>query len=220
MALVMFPRRLPLPPPRSIPWQLKTIESAETSLSYDEFGRMVLRIRHDTLKGVSPEMVAWWFGNIGGDMKVKGSRLNKYLVWHPNDHIFWELVRPGEDGGASIGAQFRIVEAFGRNPDFYVDVINTVTRLDVTGFTALTYKLGQEIARLNHDFISVNDGTQYLSTLIVGSPMPFIGRFINAGVHRALFTEAMGRAWFKHNIEEVGLFEHILPSNYAGSLTS
>ncbi len=181
---------------------------------------MVMRIRHDILKGISPEMVAWWFGNIGGDMEVNGSRLNKYLVWHPNDHIAWELSRPGMNGGASVGAQFRIVEAFGGNPAFYVDVIDTVTRLDATGFTALTYSLGLEIARLNHDFVSVEGGVQYLSTLMIGSTMPCIGKVFNAVVHRAMFSEDMGRAWLKHNIEEVGLLEHIIPHLYVGDFAT
>ena len=165
-------------------------------------------------------MLAWWFGNIGGDMEVRGSRLNKYLAWHPNDHICWQLARPGKDGRASVGAQFRIVEAFGRNPDFYVDVIDTVTRLDATGFTAVTYRLGLEIARLNHDFVAVEGGTLYLSTLTIGSALPLVGKLFNAVVRRTLFTEAMGRAWLKHNIEEVGLLEHIIPLARAGGIAS
>src|SRR5262249_17962811 len=96
--------RLPLPPPRNLPWPLKPVESAKTSLIYDEFGRMVMHIEHDLLKGITAEMVAWWFGNIGGDMEVEGFRLNKYLVWHPLDHIHWQLAQPGADGRASAGA--------------------------------------------------------------------------------------------------------------------
>ncbi len=207
----MLRRRLPLPPPRSLPWGLKPVESAATSLSYDEHGRMVMRIRHDVLKGISPDMLAWWFANIGGDMQVGGSRMNKYLAWHPNDHIAWELARPGLDGRASVGAQFHIVEAFGRNPDHYIDVIDTVTRLDPSGFTGVSHMLGVEISRLNHDFVAVEGGTQYLSTLTIGSSLPILGRLFNAFAFRAIFTEAMGRAWLKHNIEEVGLLEHIIP---------
>jgi hypothetical protein len=207
----MFRRRLPLPAPRSLPWGLKPVASAETSLRYDEHGRMVMRIRHDVLKGISPDMLAWWFANIGGDMQVGSSRMSKYLVWHPNDHIAWELARPGRDGGASVGAQFRIVEAFGRNPDYYIDVIDTVTRLDPSGFTGVSHMLGLEISRLNHDFVAVEGGTQYLSTLTIGSTLPVLGRLLNALAFRAIFTEAMGRAWLKHNIEEVGLLEHIIP---------
>ena len=122
--------------------------------------------------------------------------------------------RPGWEGERR--RQFHIVGAFGRNPAFYVDVIDTVTRLDATGFTAVTYSLGQEVAHLNHDFVAVEGDTQYLSTLTIGSTLQFIGKFFNAGALRCLFTEAMGCAWLQHNVEEVGLLEHIIPDIHAG----
>lgn len=207
----MFSRRLPLPPPRSLPWPLKPFSSAVTTLGYDAYGRMVMHIRHDLLKGITPQMVAWWFGNIGGDMEVAGARLNKYLVWHPLDHIHWELAQPGPDGRAGVGAKFRIVEAFGRNTDFYVDIVDTVTRLDATGITLVTYKAGLMVSRLNHDFAAVDGGTEYISTLAVGTIVPGLRTVLNPIIHRTLFDEAMGRAWLRHNVEEVGLLEHIIP---------
>jgi hypothetical protein len=216
-SLPSMSRRLPLPPPRKLPWPLKPLASAKTSLSYDEFGRMVMHIRHDLLRGIAPEMVAWWFGNIAGDMDLEGTRINKYLVWHPQDHILWELVQAGPDGRASAGAKFRIVEAFGRNPDFYIDITDTVTRLDATGITLVGYRMGQQVSRLNHDFAAVDGGTQYVSTLTVGTSVPWLRAVLNPLIHRALFTEAMGYAWLRHNVEEVGLLEHIIPRIYPGN---
>jgi hypothetical protein len=210
----MLSRRLPLPQPRVLPWPLKPLESAETSLGYDRFGRMVMRIRHDVLKGVTPEMVAWWFGHIGGDMEIAEQRFNRYLAWHPHDHILWQLARPGPDGCASAGASFRIVEAFGRNPDHYIDVTETVTRLDATGITLEGRRLGQQVTRLNHDFSAVDGGTLYVSTLTVGTTAPALRGILNPLMHRLVFPEAMGRAWLKHNVEEVGLLEHIIPLLY------
>ena len=207
----MFHRRLPIASPRTLPWPLKPLESAQTSLSYDEFGRMVMRIRHEVLTGLTPEMIAWWFGNIGGDMDVDGKRLNRYLAWHPQDHILWELAEPGPDGRASAGAKFHIVEAFGRNPDFYVYVIDSVTRLDANGFTAVSYMLGQQVSHLNHDFTAVDGGTLYVSSLTIGTTVPILRDVLNPLIHRTIFPEAMGRAWLKHNIEDVGLLEHIIP---------
>lgn len=215
----MFGRRLPLPPARNVPWPFKPIESAKTSLGYDDFGRMVMHIEHDLLKGITPEMVAWWFGNIGGDMDVNGLRVNKYLVWHPFDHIHWRLARPGSRGGAAVGAKFRIVEAFGRNPDFYIDVTETVTRLDVTGITLVGYRLGLEITRLTHDFAGMDGGTRYVSTLTIGTALPALSAMVNPLIHRMVFSEAMGRAWLRHNVEEVGLLEHIIPRIYPGGVT-
>jgi hypothetical protein len=149
-------------------------------------------------------------------MEIEGKRFNKYLVWHPRDHIHWELVQPGPDGRAGAGAKFRIVEAFGRNPDFYIDIIDTVTRLDAGGITLVCYKSGLAVSRLNHDFIAIDSGTQYVSTLTVGTALPGLSAVINPIVRNAMFTEAMGRAWLRHNVEEVGLLEHIIPRIYPG----
>jgi hypothetical protein len=33
-------------------------------------------------------------------------------------------------------------------------------------------------------------------------------------VKKHIFTPAMGQAWFKHNVEEVGNFEFFLPGLY------
>lgn len=203
--------RRPLPPPRALPWRLKPLESAKTSLSYDAFGRMVMRIEHDLLKGVSPAMVAWWFGNIAGDMEIAGVRVGRYLAWHPDDHIFWELARPGRDGRASVGAQFHIVEAFGRNPDFYVDVVETVVRLDPSGLTLVGRRAGLVLSELKHDFVAAAGGTLYLSTLTVGTAVPWLAPLVNPLLRKAAFPEAMGHAWLRHNVEEVGLLEHLIP---------
>lgn len=209
-------RRLPLPTPRSLPWPLKPISSAQTSLTYDRLGRMVLHIRHDLVKGLTPSMVAWWFGHIGGEIEIEGQSLNRYLVWHPLDHIHWALAAPRPDGSASAGARFRIVEAFGRNEDFYIDVTETVTRLDPGGITLVGKRLGIEATRLNHDFLAADGGTRYVSTLTVGIAVPGLCAIVNPLIHRFAFSEAMGRAWLMHNVEEVGLLEHIVPLIHPG----
>lgn len=206
--------RLPLPEPRVLPWPLKTLTSAATSLDYDAHGRMVMRIRHSVVAGLTPAMVAWWFANIGGEMEIEGCQINRYLAWHPLDHIRWELARPAPNGGVGVGAQFRIVEAFGRSPEFYIDVTETVTRIGESGFTITGTRLGHQVTELKHDFSKVDGGTLYLSTLTVGSALAGLGPLINRIIHRHVFSEEKGRAWLKHNVEEVGLLEHIVPLIY------
>jgi hypothetical protein len=108
----MIGRRLPLPPPRSLPWPLKPLESATTSLGPTSTGAWSCA-SGTILKGISrdgglvvPATSATWRSR---------RRLNKYLVWHPLDHIHWELARPGPDGGASVGAQFASSRRSGEN---------------------------------------------------------------------------------------------------------
>lgn len=207
-------RRLPLPPPRQLPWGLKPLASAATSLSYDRHGRMVMKIAHDLLAGLTPQMVEWWFRNIGGEMEVEGRVLNRYLVWHPFDHILWELVNRQPDGSVGVGSRFRIVEAFGADPNFYIDIIDNVIRLDASGITLVGYGLGIEISRLEHDFVAADGGTIYRSTLTIGVDVPAVAPLINTAIRRTIFREAKGRAWLRHNVEEVGLLEHIIPAIY------
>ena len=190
---------LPLLPPRK-----SLAEDAESPTCYDRFGRMVMTIRHDVLKGLTPEMLAWWFASIGGDMDLDGQRLNKYLIWHPIDHIKWELVRTAPDGSIGPGAVFRIVEAFDAM-DLYVDIRDLVIRLSPAGFTLVQRRLGIEVARLNHDFSAVEGGTGYFSTLTIGASLPVLRNILNPFLHRFLFTERMGRAWLRHKVEEVEL---------------
>jgi hypothetical protein len=95
-----------------------------------------------------------------------------------------------------------------------------VTRLDATGVTLVGYRLGQEVSRLNHDFVAVEGGTQYVSTLTIGTALPLVRAALNPLIHRRVFTEAMGHAWLRHNVEEVGLLEHIIPRAHAGSRRS
>jgi hypothetical protein len=177
---------------------------------------MVMTIRHDVLKGLSPEMLAWWFANVGGDMDVDGQRLNKYLAWHPIDHIKWELVRTAADGRIGPGAVFRIVEAFNADPALYVDIKDLVIRLSPAGFTLVQQRMGVEVARLNHDFSALAGGAGYFSTLTIGTSVPLLRSVLNPFLHRFVFTERMGRAWLRHNIEEVGALEHIIPRIYPG----
>jgi len=171
---------------------------------------MVMRIEHELVRGLSPDMVAWWFRNIEGEVEIDGRRLDRYLAWHPYDHIRWEL-RNRLPGGVGVGSRFRIVEAFGADPRNYIDIVDTVTRLDETGITLVNRDFGVEITRLSHDFTAVPGGTLYRSTLIVGTSVPMLRRVLNPLLHRVAFTEEMGRAWLKHNVEEVGLLEHLVP---------
>lgn len=201
--------RLPLPPPRTLPWSLRPQTSALTGLHYDRFGRMVLTIEHQHLEGLTPAMLAWWFRNIGGEVEIGGRRMTRYHAWHPSDHILWELVGGQAGTRVGVGSRFRIVEAFAANPKYYVDVIETVTRLDEAGITLVGRWGGIAITCLSHDFTAADGGTLYRSMLRVGIGLPLISRPTNWLLHRFFFSEAMGRAWLKHNIE--GLLEHLLP---------
>ena len=63
----------------------------------------------------------------------------------------------------------------------------------------------------------MNGSTRYVSTLTIGTALPGVGAILNPLIHHIICSEAMGRAWLRHNVEEVGLLEHIVPRIYPGS---
>jgi hypothetical protein len=211
----MASRTWKLFPPRPIHWAMKPLDSAATTVKTLDDGRLELTIRHDILAGVTPAMLTWWFHNVEGAMEYMGRTYTRYLIWHPIDHIHFELVGRAADGSAGPGARFHLVEAFGANPEFLVDGYADVLKNDETGITLSAKKLGMEIMRLEHTFHEVPEGTLYLSKMHIGTSTPLARSIVNPLVKSRYFTEAMGRAWLKHNVEETGNFQFFLPEFYA-----
>jgi hypothetical protein len=161
------------------------------------------------LAGITPAMLLDWFCNIGATMSYGGAAIDRYLAWHPIDHIRWEFARPAPGGGAAEGARFHIVEAFGGRPEFKVDVVDRVEKLDETGIRLVQRLGGIVIFQLEHTWSTGSDGTHYVSVMDVGARSPLMAP-INRVLYRR-FSDDMLRAWVRHNIEEVGQLEYLLP---------
>lgn len=203
-------RVLPLPPPRPVLHDLRTVETARSGIARLPHLRMRVWIDHRPLAGVTPEMLLWWFRHIGEDIDYAGERMSAYLVWHPLDHIRWELARPAPGGGADEGARYRIVEAFGRDERFYVDSVERVEKLDVTGIRLVRRVAGIKVFQLEHTWSFGKDGTHYVSVMDLGArnraALP-----LNAYLASRVFPPATARAWVRHNVEEVGVLEQLVP---------
>ena len=200
--------------PRPFNWAMKPLDGAETGVKTLDDGRLELTIRHDILKGVTPAMLGWWFQNVEGTMEYLGQTYPRYLIWHPIDHIHFEVARRAPDGTAGPGARFHIVEACGGNPAYLVDSVADVPKNDGTGITISVRKFGVEIMHLEHTFTPVPEGTLYVSKMHLGTKAVLARFLLNPWMRSRVFTEAMGRAWLKHNVEEVGNFEFFLPALY------
>lgn len=201
-------------PPRPFDWAMKPLDSAETGVTTLDDGRLELRIRHDVVKGVTPAMLGWWFRNIEGTIEHKGRTYPRYLVWHPVDHIHYAVARRAPDGTAGPGARFHMVEAFGGDPAYLIEGLADVPKNDESGITLSVRKFGTEVLRLEHTFTAVRGGTLYQSTMRVGTTAAPARFLLNRWVLPRLFSEATGRAWLKHNVEEVGNLEVFLPELY------
>ena len=201
-----------LPPPRPLIAPLRTAETAQTSLRRLPDRRLLMTIRHAPLRGITPEMLVWWFQNIEGTVEIDGREYPRYLIWHPYDHIDYDTTRH-RDGSVSPGVRVHIVEAFGRDPSLRVETRDHVDVLDESGLRLSSRIAGIEIFVLHHRLTREGDGTQYDSTMVFGAAGS-IGRALNPLLNRRIFDDRHGHAWIRHNIEEVGLLEHLLPRLY------
>jgi hypothetical protein len=186
------------------------VDTATVRYTTASHGRRRASIVHRPLAGVTPAMLLDWFSHLGGTMSYAGAVVDRYLAWHPLDHIRWELARPASGGGAAEGARFHIVEAFGARPEYRVDVVDRVEKLDETGIRLVQRVAGVIVLQLEHTWSPGSDGTHYVSVLDVGARSPLL-----APVNRVLvgrFPDHMVRAWVKHNVEEVGQLEYLLPA--------
>lgn len=207
-------RRLPILPERPSAGPMKPLSSARTTFDKRDNGQIVMTIEHDTLRDVTPAMLRWWFENLSDPMEYDGRQYTRYLLWHPRDHIHWALVRRSMSGGSGQGAYFRIVEAFAANPAFYVDSVEYVEKLDEEGISLVRRVAGREVFRLEHRFGSVAGGASYRSRMVVGVDAGGVGRLINTHLRPRVLSDAAARAWLTHNVEEVSMFEHLLPPLY------
>jgi len=207
-------RRLPLPAPRPVLFPLRDPATAVTTVHELAHHRRRVTIDHQPLSGVTPAMLLWWFQNIGGTMTYGNRVIPNYLAWHPVDHIRWELARPAPGGGAREGARFRIVEAFQSSPEFYIDTTETVEKLDESGIRLVRRIAGVSVLQLSHTWSPCTGHTHYVSVLEVGANTALLAP-ANRYLTQRRFPPSMAHGWLRHNIEEVGVLEHILPAAYA-----
>lgn len=194
---------------RPVVFPLRSVDTARVRYSAGPHHRRRITIDHRPLAGVTPPMLLDWFTHIGDTIEYGGAVINRYLAWHPIDHIRWELARPAPGGGAGEGAHFRIVERFGGNPAFTVDVTDRVEKLDETGIRLVQRIAGIGVLQLEHTWSACAEGAHYVSVMDIGARSALLSP-LNRYTHRR-FPDEMVRAWVRHNIEEVGQLEHLLP---------
>ncbi len=206
-------RREP-PEPVTLPWALKPLGSAECGAERLADGRLSYWIRHEVVRGVTPSMLVWWFSHLEGDIVIAGQRMNRYRAWHPYDHVHASYVRRRPDGSIGPGAAIRLREYLGANPRYDVDTITDIEKLDEEGYIHNPRLFGiAGLVRMEYRFERVREGTMYENRLLLGGTRGW-RRGARPLIERFGFDHAHGLAWLRHNIEEVGAFEHFLPGLY------
>jgi hypothetical protein len=214
-AVPAYPASRSRPPePWPVPFPLKGLGSARYGAETLADGRRSYWIEHDTVRGVTPRMLAWWFAHLEGDVVIAGRRVNRYRAWHPYDHVHASYARRCPDGSIGPGAQIRLREFLNGDPRYPVRTVTTIEKLDEEGFIHNPGLHGiPGLVRMEYRFERVAGGTRYVNRLLIGGTDGW-RRTVTPFIQRFGFRESRGLAWLRHNIEEVGLFEHILPPLY------
>jgi hypothetical protein len=123
-------------------------------------------------------------------------------------------VRRCSDGSIGAGASIRLREYLGANPRFNVDTITDIEKLDEEGYIHNPRLAGiSGLVRMEYRFTRLGQDTFYENRLLIGGTHGW-RRWITPLIQRVGFDHSHGLAWLRHNIEEVGLFEHFLPRLY------
>lgn len=200
--------------PLALPWGMKPVGSAACGIERLPDGRLAHWIRHEVLCGVTPAMLAWWFAHLEGDVEIDGRRINRYRAWHPYDHVHASYARRLPDGSVGPGAAIRLREYLGANPAYEVNVVTEIEKLDEDGFIHNPRVHGLSgLVRMEYRFTAIEGGTLYENRLLIGGVSGW-RRWLRPLIERFVFDRARGIAWLRHNIEEVGAFEHFLPDLY------
>ncbi|HRH46685.1 MAG TPA: hypothetical protein PKY82_33885 [Pyrinomonadaceae bacterium] len=201
------------PKPLKINWLRKSVESAKSGMETLPDGRFRCWIEHEIINGVTPKMLVWWFSHLEGEVEIKGKKYNRYRVWHPEDHVFLEYAKRNPDGKIGVGSVIHLAEMLNANPKYLIHIYTKIKKLDETGYIHQPSMHGLKIAQMDYEFEAVENGTLYKNSLTIGFT-GLLGKIFNPLIKKFIFDEARGKAWIRHNIEEVGNFEFFLPKLY------
>ncbi|MGP8209164.1 MAG: DAPG hydrolase family protein [Acidimicrobiales bacterium] len=201
--------RSPLPGPLKLPWELKENLTAKSGVDELPDGRTKYWV-DEVLKGITPKMFVWWFsGGLVGEMDIDGRPVARYRVWHPFDHVKARALmnRPYE---AKEGAIAELEEYFGRNPEYYTNPAVSVDHIDEETVTTTWFENGIAVGHLDHELEAVPGGMRLGHVMYVPGEPTEVAKLLVPRV----WPRAMGEAWLKHGIEEMGNFENFLPQLY------
>ncbi|MEO1217919.1 MAG: hypothetical protein AAFY45_30605 [Bacteroidota bacterium] len=219
---------LNMPKERKFDWELKQESSVLWKQVKNKSGQLCVVLNHPLLRGVTSEMIAWWFQhftNLGITLvDVEGyenTKVPAYWLWHPSDHIEAQLKgNLGENNSPKPGAKIQIKETMQyKKYGFKYPVDNALTIFycenDGWGMGKIVPFLGRMLSlRISFKDVYENEkiiGVGYHYEVVAGTnKQNFIAKFINKKLV-GRFTAEFWEAWITHNVIEVGTFENFLP---------
>lgn len=163
-------------------------------------------------------MIHWWFENIGrkttwDGIGFEGPEISFYHLWHHRDHVLVKPLTGSSNKGFAGGEKSRITEQFNDHHE-KIDVDVFTERLDEEEFNFSVRKLGMKIVQINHFYSEEGDGSRFYAETVVGLDVPVLGWLLNWIVLPFLYSKGTAENWIRHNIEETGRSESIIPVLY------
>jgi hypothetical protein len=177
----------------------------------EDNGQVVVTVEHAPLPGVTTEMLRWWYRHVPARMTYAGGTWPRYLVWHPLDHIGYQVLRPAGRGGVGPGAGLHITEALGRDLGNLLDIHVRVEELGDSRAVIAKRVLGTTLVLLENEFTDSPDGATYRSRLTLGDRTPLGRLLLNQVARRRAFPPRRIQPWVRHHVEEIGNLPHFLP---------
>lgn len=201
----------------------KATSSAKwTDITRTKNGSILVQIEHDDAKGVTPEMLKWWFEHLSctttwNGEDFSGSEVTLYHLWHHRDHVAVTPLTDAPDGrkntGFCEGADSQIHERFNEFHDHIHFTMHT-TKLDEHEFTFQIMAGGVAAGHIKHTYEAIEDGCTFYAETRVGMDTPIIGWLFNHTILPLIYSKRSGENWIRHNIEETGRTQDILPILY------
>lgn len=203
----------------------KPVSSAKwVDITISRSGRIRVQIEHDTIRSVTPAMMRWWFEHIAdtttwNGIDFTGPEISYYHLWHHRDHIAVTPVTSASDApnrGFQVGQKSRIDEQFNDYNDRIHQTMLT-TRLDEEEFTFEILIAGMTAGRIIHRYHEEKGGLRFYAETELSLKVPIIGVALTRAIRPLFYTEKSAENWIRHNIEETGRSEHIIPILYAAA---
>lgn len=228
----MTMQKLSMPNERKFEWKLKPISSVHWGQVKNKSGQICVVLEHSLLRGVTSEMIFWWFKNFANlnvtleDVEgYEGQKVPAYLLWHPSDHIAVQFKgKLGKNNTAIAGGKIHIQEAMQYlRYGFKYPVDNKLKIFycenDGWGMGRQILLLGKLVfLRISYKDVYENGkiiGVHYHYEVVAGtSKRNFLAKTINNKIVGGLTTD-FWEAWITHNAIEVGVFENFLPVLYS-----
>jgi hypothetical protein len=177
-------------------------------------GKILIELQHPILKGVSPEMVSWWYKNLAsGKAVMKGQSYDFYHLFHLTEHGQTHVVEAATDGSSGMGKGALVYrqERFGT---YLSKGLGRVESFDASGFVVIPVMGPLHFGRIEHHFKAQDGGTLYRVKTILGSDAPVIGPLLSLYIRTKQFPPEVVHEWIRHQVEEVGSLPHFLPALY------